>query len=185
MQTDKRSERIRLLQQRQALDPSLARQWADAIASRLDGLLTEMTALRVSVYMPIRGEPDLTCHFPDYAEKRTLALPLCDENGRLQFMSWQPGELLVPGRYGIEVPERGVLMQPDAIVIPCVGFNRSGYRIGYGGGWFDRTLPTLPSEVQVIGVAYAFQQTEGFSPESHDIPLRHVVTEQGVLRVAP
>ena len=181
MQTDKRSERNRLLQQRQALDPAMANQWADAIAVHLDRVLTEMAALRVSVYMPIRAEPDLTCHYPNYAEKRALALPQCDENGRLQFMSWQPGQRLVPGRYGIEVPELAVPVMPDAIVVPCVGFNRLAYRIGYGGGWFDRTLPELPDSVRVIGVAYAFAQTEGFDPEPHDRPLHCVVTEQGVL----
>lgn len=181
VQTEKSSERIRLLQQRQALDPALAQRWADAIATRLDGLLTEISARRVSVYMPIRGEPDLTCHYPDYAEKRALGLPLCDENGRLQFMSWTPGEELVAGRYGIAVPRNGLSMRPDAIIVPCVGFNRLAYRIGYGGGWFDRTLPGLQADVAVIGVAYAFQQTENFHPEPHDLPLRCIVTEQGLL----
>lgn len=182
MQTDKRSERNRLLQQRQALDPATAGQWAKAIADHLDGLLTELSVRRVSVYIPIRAEPDLTCHYPDYAEKRALALPLCDENGQLQFMSWTPGEELVPGRYGIDVPRQGQSVLPDAIVVPCVGFNRLAYRIGYGGGWFDRTLPGLPGSVHVIGVAYAFQQTENFEPEAHDRPLHCVVTEQGILQ---
>lgn len=185
MQADKHSERSRLLRQRQSLDPVLAQQWAHAIASHLDGLLVRLSARCVSVYMPIRSEPDLSCHYPDYAEKRALSLPVCQENGQLVFMSWQPGERLVSGRYDIPVPESGLAVVPDALIIPCVGFSTAGYRLGYGGGWFDRTLPGLPGSLHIIGVAYAFQQTDAFLPEPHDRPLHCVVTENGVFEPVP
>lgn len=181
MQADKDSERTRLLQQRQELAPALARQWADAIAAHLQEHLTRLSAQRVAVYMPFRGEPDLTRHYTDYAEKMGLSLPLCDENGQLQFISWQPGQDLTPGRFGIPVPQVGVAVCPDVIVLPCVGFNRAAYRLGYGGGWFDRTLACWSKPVHLVGVAYGFQQTEAFTPQAHDTPLHAVVTERGVL----
>lgn len=181
MQADKHSERQRLLQMRQTLDPALARQWSDAIASHLDGVLSRLSARHASVYMPIRSEPDLTCHYPDYAEKRSLSLPLCDENGQLRFISWVPGQPLVRGRYDIPVPANGAQVIPDAVVVPCVGFTADGFRLGYGGGWFDRTLPDLPSSVRVIGVAYGFQASGAFTPEAHDRPMHCIVTEAGVL----
>lgn len=96
-------------------------------------------------------------------------------------MSWTPGEELIPGRYGIPVPASGSAVLPDAIVVPCVGFNRAAYRLGYGGGWFDRTLPLLPDSVRVVGVAFGFQATDAFEPQPHDRPMHCIVTEAGVI----
>lgn len=181
MEPTKQSERQRLIKVRLGVSPDQASSWSAAIH---DSLLTELDRKRpdsLAVYLPIRGEPDLTAYYPDYSKKCRLALPVCGENGRLQFISWQPGQALRVGEYGIAVPVAGQAVSPDMILLPCVGFNRAGYRLGYGGGWFDKTLPDLRSDTRLIGISYACLHTEDFFAEPHDVPLHAILTEQGFL----
>lgn len=180
MQPDKHSERARLLQLRQQIPSAKAQRWTESIAQNLLQALQKNSVQCVSVYMPFRAEPDLTRHYQDYAEKWSLALPVCDENGLLMFVQWHPDDPMQPGRYGISVPCSQKRVEPDAIVMPCVGFNRAAFRLGYGGGWFDRTLEQLPPKVALLGVAYQCLHTDAFTPELHDRPMTCVVTEQGI-----
>ena len=89
------------------------------------------------------------------------------------------------GRYGVEIPPAGApVFRPDVVLVPLVAFDRRGNRLGYGAGYYDRTLERLrqmSARLHVIGVAYAFQEVESIEPEPHDQKLDVIVTEKGVI----
>lgn len=133
----------------------------------------------LGVYWPMRGEPDL---HPAYTELHgagvQLALPMIvGDNAPLQFVTWTPGEELRKDRFGAGIPVAdNALIQPQALLIPCLGFNADCFRLGYGGGFYDRTLATEPRP-RTLGVAYAFAEVD-FAAEVYDIALDAVVTEE-------
>ncbi len=130
----------------------------------------------LGVYWPIRGEPELApCHARWRAQGRTLALPRIAEGGALEFGRWQDDGELRTGRFAIPVPHPFEPVEPDLLIVPCVGFDLRGYRLGYGGGHYDRTLALRP--VEAIGVGYDACELERFDADAHDRPLRAIVTE--------
>jgi 5-formyltetrahydrofolate cyclo-ligase len=153
-----------------------------AIAERLLGLLTSRSHLTIGVYWPIQGEPDVR---PVYAalikNGARLALPLVSErHAPLQFSAWRPGDALMKDACGVPVPAvQSALVSPDLVLVPCVGFNQELFRIGYGAGYYDRTLAETP-HLQSVGIAYDTALAQ-FDPAAHDVPLDIVVTETVVL----
>lgn len=176
---DKSSQRQRLLAQRQALAPDCRGRWDAAIVERLTALLAPRAAATIGVYYPIRGEPDVRAAYAQWAARGIqLALPIViDKKAPLKFVAWAPNAPLVRDALGVPVPaDRGQAVQPDVLLVPCVGFNASGVRLGYGGGYYDRTLAHSPRPL-AIGVAYACSFAD-FGSERHDIGLDVIVTEQ-------
>jgi 5-formyltetrahydrofolate cyclo-ligase len=153
-----------------------------AIAERLLGFLSARSVQTIGVYWPIQGEPDLR---PIYAALiktgARLALPLVSErHAPLQFSAWRPGDTLMKDACGVPVPAvQSALVSPDMVLVPCVGFNRDLFRIGYGAGYYDRTLAETP-RLQSVGIAYDAALAQ-FDPAAHDVPLDIVVTETVVL----
>jgi len=99
----------------------------------------------------------------------------------LVFRGWAPGEPLVPGAWDIPVPpETAAQMLPDVLLVPMLAFDRKGFRLGYGGGFYDRTLEKLRAlkRVVAIGVAYHAQMVDEVPSGLHDAPLDYVMTEQ-------
>lgn len=136
----------------------------------------------LGVYWPIRGEPDLaSCCAQWESEGRTLALPRVGEGGALEFGRWRHGGDVRPDRFAIPVPHPFDPVQPELLIVPCVGFDAHGHRLGYGGGHYDRTLAAR--DVAAIGVAYDACELERFDAEAHDRPLSAIVTESRVIRV--
>jgi 5-formyltetrahydrofolate cyclo-ligase len=135
----------------------------------------------VSAYWPFRGEPDLRPWIQGLTDLGArFALPVVvEKNLPLIFRIWQRGQRLVPGIWNIPVPADGVEVIPDIIIAPVVGFDSANYRLGYGGGFFDRTLAALPSRPVVIGVGYAQAAIASVYPLPHDIPMDVIVTERG------
>jgi 5,10-methenyltetrahydrofolate synthetase len=176
----KTTERKRLLQVRSAIPAAVAQEMDQRLNDRLLKLLDEHSIKCLAVYCPIRDEPNIRKYYPDYEEKYQLALPVCSAVGKLRFFSWKPGEEMQVGSYGIPVPAQGLEVLPDALLIPCVGFSSTGYRLGYGGGWFDKTLPELPKTVISIGIAYDVLELPRYQPEPFDVPMNFVVTESTV-----
>ena len=100
----------------------------------------------------------------------------------LVFREWWPG-IRMPGVWGIPVPAEGDAVLPDVLVAPLVGFDAAGYRLGYGGGYYDRTLAALPDRPPAIGVGFEPSWMKTIHPQPHDIPMSLIVTEQRVIRI--
>jgi 5-formyltetrahydrofolate cyclo-ligase len=100
----------------------------------------------------------------------------------LVFREWHPGVRLGSGVLGIPYPVGSREVAPDAVIVPLVGFDDAGYRLGYGGGYFDRTLAALARKPVVIGVAYEGAHLDTIHPQPHDVPMDWIVTERGIYR---
>ena len=135
---------------------------------------------------PIKHEPDVRQVLEHWAKAGSVAaLPVViGENEALAFRAWTAESNLQPDRYGIPTPLDGDWLQPDLILLPLNGFDAAGYRLGYGGGYFDRTLAALSPRPLTIGVGFEINRLETIRPEAHDQRLDWIVTEAGVFRPA-
>ncbi|HEV2335200.1 MAG TPA: 5-formyltetrahydrofolate cyclo-ligase [Stellaceae bacterium] len=176
----RRGERTRLIALRQGLAPAERRQSGERIAVGVRSILAERPGL-LGVYWPFRAEFDPR-PLIDWAVAagRAIALPVVvDRRGPLEYRAWRPGEPLVDGVWNIPVPERGTVVTPAIVLAPLVGFDRACYRLGYGGGYFDRTLGALAPRPLAIGVGFAFQELATIHPQPFDVPMDWIVTETG------
>jgi 5,10-methenyltetrahydrofolate synthetase len=126
----------------------------------------------------LSGEPDLSETYQMLArEGAALALPVVvQRHAALAFAAWTPGEAMVTDPMGVAVPaDLRTVERPPALLVPCLGFNEERYRLGYGGGFYDRTLAAPPRPF-TLGIAYACQQVR-FGADEHDVPLDTVITE--------
>ncbi len=106
------------------------------------------------------------------------ALPVFIERGKpLIFRRWRVGEPLERGIWNIPVPAGGSEVVPDVVIAPVVGFDAQCFRLGYGGGFFDRTLATLKNKYRAIGVGYEHASILTIYPQPHDIPMENIITE--------
>ncbi len=136
----------------------------------------------LAFFWPIRGEPDLRDVIAEWLEAdshRVAALPVV--KGRiLEFHGWSRDAPLRAAEFGIPVPARGRPVQPDALLIPCVGFDANRYRLGYGGGYYDRTLASTVPWPLSVGIAFESGRVESVDPQAHDIRLDVVITDAGI-----
>jgi 5-formyltetrahydrofolate cyclo-ligase len=175
----RRAERQRLLALRTATPSVERRRWERRIDERLRGLLEERPGIVLGVYWPFRAEFDPR-PLIDWLVARGLAVALpavVDKKGPLEYRVWQPGDPLVDGVWNIPVPEKREIVIPQAVLAPLVGFDRQCYRLGYGGGYFDRTLAALAPRPLAIGVGFELSQIDTIYPQPFDIPMDIVVTE--------
>lgn len=173
----RRAERKRLIEQRLGLDAEERQALSARIASRLDRVIGKTGNRIVSVYWPFRGEPDLRGWMIGRGAR--IALPVVIKNGwPLEFRIWTPGDPLVRGVWNILEPAHGPAVQPDVVVVPVVGFDQAGYRLGYGGGFYDRTLAAMRRRPLIVGVGYAAGRLRTIYPQDHDIPMDIIVTEE-------
>ena len=142
----------------------------------------DFSGLILSGYWPIKSEPDLREAFATLHHKgMRLALPVVAEKAApLEFHAWKPGDPMERGFWNIPVPTQKIRVTPDILLAPLVGWDRQGYRLGYGGGYFDRTLSSLHTKRFVIGVGLSAGELATIFPQPHDIPLDAVLTEQGL-----
>jgi 5-formyltetrahydrofolate cyclo-ligase len=175
----RRAERERLLALRQALSPAERRAKGERIEAALDVVLAGIDG-PLGVYWPFRAEFDPRGLIERaVATGRIVALPVVvDRKGPLEYRAWKPGEPLVDGVWNIPAPEKREIVVPAAVLAPLVGFDAGCYRLGYGGGYFDRTLAALVPRPLAIGVGFAFQELATIHPQDFDIPMELIVTEE-------
>jgi 5-formyltetrahydrofolate cyclo-ligase len=157
----------------------------EAITARLKPWLTQPDGQRtIGFYWPFKGEYDPRPLMRSlHAQGVRLALPVVTEPAQpLVFRKWWPGIRMVPGIWDIPVPAEGDAVLPDALVVPLVGFDDRGYRLGYGGGYYDRTLAAMPVRPLAIGVGFELSRMGTIHPQPHDIPMSLIVTEQQTIR---
>ena len=178
----RRAERQRLIEARRAIEAAERRRFAEQIAAGLDQVVGDVCGRTVSVYWPFRGEPDLRPWMERVpARGGRCALPVVvAREAPLVFRAWQPGARLDRGVWNIPIPADGEEVTPEIVIAPVVGFDRACYRLGYGGGFFDRTLAALPGPPLVIGVGYSQAAIPTIYPQPHDIPMHLIITERGI-----
>jgi 5-formyltetrahydrofolate cyclo-ligase len=178
----KSAPRLAALARRDALDAGVRRDAADALAAT--PLPVEMVqGTVVAGYSPIRNEIDPIPLMQALAERgATLALPVMVGNDMpLFFREWHPSDGLVRGSFGVFQPSSDAReVEPDIVLVPLAAFDRSGQRIGYGRGFYDRTIEGLRAhkKVVIIGIAFATQEIDSVAVQSHDQRLDCVLTEQ-------
>jgi 5-formyltetrahydrofolate cyclo-ligase len=156
---------------------------ARQIGTHLDMLLPDLAGVSVSLYWPFRGEPDLRGWAEAIrARGATCVLPVVvEKNAPLIFRLWRAGEPLAPGVWNIPIPANGAELVPDVVIAPVVGFDQQGYRLGYGGAFYDRTLAALTKKPRTVGVGYSQAAIATIYPLHHDIPMDVIVTEEGIV----
>jgi len=141
----------------------------------------------ISGYWPIKSEPDLRPALMQFhAMGARLALPVVEERGRpLAFRAWSPGAKMERGFWGIPVPASRETLMPKIALAPLVGWDGAGYRLGYGGGYFDRTLALRSAAPFAIGIGLQAAKLATIFPQRHDIRLDAIITEAGLQWSAP
>lgn len=180
----RRAMRQEMLARRENLDAATHSRLSAQIVNHLLAALAPPKI--VAFCWPIKNEPDLRALLESWAASGTLAaLPVVLEAAApLAFRLWTHDTPLIEDRYGIPTPASGDFVAPDLMLLPLNAFDRQGYRLGYGGGFFDRTLATLAPRPLAVGVGFEINRVDSIRPEVHDQPLDWIVTEAGAFRPA-
>lgn len=178
----RRTLREKAIAERLALSAEARERLTQALQTHLDALMARLAPQRLAFCWPFRGEPDLRAWVERWLDAdpdaRTALLPVVLGAGTpLVFRRWVPGQDMPVDRHGIPHPAEGEALVPDVVLIPCNAFDAAGYRLGYGGGYFDRTLATI--DTTAVGLGYEFGRADTVHPQPHDCPMQWVVTEQG------
>ena len=174
----RKAQRNRLIAARLALAPEYRAAQACAIGDDLNRLIASQRSAIISVYWPIRAEPDLRPWMRSMHDQGLrIALPVALALRQpLVFRQWHPDGAYARGLWNIPYPADGVEVIPTVVLAPLVGFDAACYRLGYGGGFFDRTLAGLAAKPLVVGVGYAGAVIQTIFPQLHDIPMDWIVT---------
>lgn len=131
----------------------------------------------IGFYWPIKGEFDLRGLIKEFTDSAwSAALPVVVEKGApLEFCRWEPEMKLVPGVWNIPVPQERHVVIPNVLLVPLVGFDKENYRLGYGGGYYDRTLASPDNRPLTIGIGLENCRLETIYPQRHDIAMDRIV----------
>lgn len=182
----RRTRRTELIGLRMALPSAVHTAASAEIYKRLVTLFSPFATSLVGAYWPFRREYNVLAFLEWLTGRRhNVALPVVLGKGMpLEFRRWTRDMEMVSGVYDIPYPARGVAVQPDILIIPVVGFDAAGYRLGYGGGFYDRTIAASAPKPLCIGTGFEVGRLETIFPLPHDIPMDYIVTEKGLYRRA-
>jgi 5-formyltetrahydrofolate cyclo-ligase len=175
----RRQARDRLITARMAIDGEQRRRWCGEIERRLASLLGDLPGRAIGLYWPHRAEFDPR-PLADalWSQGRIVALPaIVERRDLLEYRAWRKDAEMERGLYDIPAPKARDIVQPDIIVVPLVGFDAANYRLGYGGGYFDRTLAALEPRPLSIGVGFEAALLDTIHPQPHDVAMDFIVTE--------
>jgi 5-formyltetrahydrofolate cyclo-ligase len=188
---ERRELRQSLAERRRALTPPERMMAAQGLRRSLEQLPEYLTDTRVAGYWASHGELPLNLVIPPLAARgQQFLLPVISKGQRLRFAPWQSGDDVQPNRYGIPEPvEPAELMEPfqlDLVLVPLLGFDRRGHRLGHGGGYYDRSFAFLkdqarPTEPLLVGIAYAFQELPQIEAAKWDVALDFIATERELI----
>jgi 5-formyltetrahydrofolate cyclo-ligase len=177
------AERQRLIGARLALDAPARGALAAQVFARLARV--ELASFAVlGIYWPIRGEIDTRGIAAAHLERggRVVLPAVVTRNAPVEFRSWRPDAPMGRDLWKIPVPRERELLVPDALLVPLVGFDGAGYRLGYGGGYYDRTLAALVPRPFCVGLGFELGRLPSIFPQPHDIGMDVIVTEAQVSR---
>lgn len=167
---------------RMALDEKARATLSARIETHLTALLTPMPPQTLSFCAPVRGEFDARPLASLLIELGwQTVMPIAETVAApMSFRRWTPSSAMEIDRHGIPIPATDHATAPGIMLIPLLAFDNHGFRLGYGGGYFDRTLATLVPRPLAIGVGFELARAADVRPQAHDIPLDVVVTEAGL-----
>ncbi len=179
----RKARREELIARRAARQAAERERLSAPVAQYLFDTITPSNHPVLGIYWPIRGEIDLR----ELARRHVAAggvigLPVVVRKAApVEFWRWQPGVAMKRGLWNIPVPPERDLVEPSLLVVPLVGFDRARYRLGYGGGFYDRTLAAASPRPRTIGVGLADAELPTIYPQWHDIALDVIVTDELIL----
>lgn len=186
---ERQALRRALIERRRALADDECARLSTIVCRHLRECFPELAGRRVGFCWPVHNEPDLRPLMSAWRAAGTpgfcALLPVVVAAGApLAFRAWTPHCRLAPDRYGIPTPTDGDFLTPQVLLMPLNAFDAAGYRLGYGGGFFDRTLAALKPAPLAIGVGFELARVDSVVPEAHDVRLEAIVTEAGVFRTS-
>jgi 5-formyltetrahydrofolate cyclo-ligase len=179
----RRALRERLLAERLAMSDEAQARANAAIEAALVGRFAPGAVALVGGYWPIRREVDPLPYLKRVlAAGAAVALPaIVGPRQPLEYRPWTPAVRMEAGRHQIPHPAEGSAVFPTALLVPLVGFDRAGHRLGYGGGYYDRTLAALTPRPLAIGLGFELGRLATLSPRPHDAPMDYIFTEAGLV----
>lgn len=184
--TDRASLRKQLIAAREALSPAEHAALSARICKHLTSLLSALAGDTLTFCWPYRAEPDVRlavlAWLAEDAKRRACLPAVIDKGAALQFRHWLPDAPMAPDACGIPAPVGTELLRPTLLLVPVNGFDARGYRLGYGGGYFDRTLAGMTPAPETIAIGFELARLRHLDPEPHDLPLGWLVTEDGAFR---
>ena len=182
----RKAQRAELLAARVAIPLAVRRSRNEAITRLLSAAFDLLAGCSIGFCWPYKGEPDprFFLHAMRARGSRTALPVVVAKKQPLEFREWWPGAPTTPGVFDLPIPQGTEVIRPAALLVPPVGFDAQGYRLGYGGGFFDITLASMSPQPLKIGVAFEVSRMPTIHPQAHDIPMDYIVTENGIAQVA-
>ena len=181
----RKARRAELLAARAAIPLAVRRSRNEIITHLLERAFGLLAGAEIGFCWPYKAEPDTRffLHAMRSRGARTALPVVVAKKQPMQFREWWPGAPTTPGVFDLPIPQGTALMRPHALLIPPVGFDDQGYRLGYGGGFFDITLAAMTPQPLKIAVAFEVSRMPTIYPQAHDIPMDFLVTENGIAHV--
>lgn len=169
---------------RLGMSPAARRSAQASICERLQKHFPELSDAAIGFYWPIKGEVDLRPLMQTLsAEGADLALPVVvGKDQPLEFRAWDEDTRMTRGDWNIPVPAERNVRMPNVLLVPLLGFDAAGYRLGFGGGYYDRSLAAFRLQPMTIGIGYDFSRLPTIYPQAHDIPMDAIVTDTSCMR---
>lgn len=175
--------RAEKLAARRALDAAAQATLSARLETHLRAWLVAREPARLAFCAPVNQEFDARPLVTELlARGWRAAMPVVVAPARpMVFRAWTPWMPMTADRYGIPIPAEGDAITPDIVLLPLVAFDAAGFRLGYGGGYFDRTLAALDPRPLAVGVGFELARTASIQPQPHDLPLDAIITEAGTV----
>ena len=181
----RKARRVELIERRIALTSAEHRDASAAIFRNLVTLFKPMAPTLVGAYWPFRREYNVLAFLEWLTERRhEVALPVVLGKGQpLEFRRWNRDMEMASGVYDIPYPAQGPAVAPGILVVPVVGFDDAGYRLGYGGGFYDRTLAVSDPKPICVGTGFELGRLDTIFPLPHDVRMDYIVTEKALMKL--